>query len=237
MTAQPMSLVTENPAERSSTCIVVDLDQLDTATTIVRAKPLEQRWVTQLCASAPNWPPILVTDTLQVLDGHHRVAAARRLGKNTISATILSGLGPAEALEAAIAANATHGLALSRDERRRLVDRLLHAAPEWSDRRIAVAVAVSPTTVGKRRRAHAESEPPPSGVQDGHPARRIGRDGKAYPVPGVQVDTWDTPSEGGSARRGVWHRARLWLRKLWQRLRDQFGDGEGGLAGSPEAGS
>lgn len=189
----------------------VPLDDLDTETVVVRTERINRQWVTQLCDTPSEWPPILVTESLEVLDGHHRVAAARRLGHDRIEALTVTGLCSAGALEAAINANASHGLTLSRAERMDLVDRLLRAATHWSDRRIAAAVRVSPTTVGKHRSIMADAAPDPSGVHNGHPERRIGRDGKAYPVGGVQMDTPEAPNRWAAVGRRI--------RLLFERLR------------------
>jgi len=207
-----MTTTSPSPHRDETDSREVALDQLDTASFAVRSTLIDSQWVSHLQQCVDRWPPILVTETLTVLDGHHRIAAARRLGRTHLDVTVVAGLDPAEALEAAVAANSGHGLTLSRAEHRVLIDRLLHAAPEWSDRRIAAAVGVSPTTVGsRRRRASAPTEPAEHpGVQDGHLDRRVGRDGKSYPVAGVQLDN-STSSDVPSASLAAWRRALRWM--------------------------
>ena len=167
----------------------VRLTELSISTVCARAGGIDDDWVGQLMELGGDWPPILVTKDLHVVDGHHRVVAARRLRKRTIAVEELSELDGAAALvEAAATANAFHGLPLTRADRRCIVDRLLQLAPEWSDRRIAAAAGVSPTTVGTRRRAMqplapAEAAETRPDVRTGHLNVRVGRDGKKYPAP------------------------------------------------------
>lgn len=189
----------------------VRVKDLDAESVVVRSQRINSTWVAQLCETPSQWPPILATEELQVLDGHHRVEAARRLRRDEIDVIIPPKLCSAGALEAAVSANATHGLSLSRAERNQLIDRLLSAAPHWSDRRIAAAVRVSPTTVGKRRRAWSASEPGEPGVHIDHPGRRLGRDGKSYPARGANKDA--------PASMNRWARVIGRLRTLLNRLR------------------
>lgn len=188
----------------------VDVNDLDLESVVVRSQRISSPWVAQLCETPSQWPPILVTEALEVLDGHHRVEAARRLRQDRIEALVIPELGPAGALEAAVAANSSHGLPLSRPERTALVDRLLVTAGHWSDRRIASTVRVSPTTVGKRRRLLCVADQKSPGVHDGQPERRIGLDGKSYRIGGVQLDTPTTAHRW----KGVVRRIRSILAKL-----------------------
>lgn len=88
-----------------------------------------------------------------LVDGHHRVAAAKRAGLNALPVIIHVGDRRAALLFAATA-NAKHGLPLTNEDKRRIVDVLL-ADDEWrtwSDRAIADTVHVSPHLVASRRK-------------------------------------------------------------------------------------
>jgi ParB-like chromosome segregation protein Spo0J len=123
-------------------------------------------------------PPILVhRATMRVIDGMHRVAAARLRGYDTIEVTFFDG-SEAEAFVLAVKANVTHGLPLSRSDREAAAARIIASRPRWSDRAIAAATGLAATTVATiRRRTAADSQQ--SDV-------RIGRDGRARPVDGAE---------------------------------------------------
>ncbi|MBP2473984.1 transposase-like protein [Crossiella equi] len=128
--------------------------------------------VRELADSAKPWPPILVhAPTMRVLDGAHRVAAARLLGHTGIEAVLHFGTED-EAFVAAVRANLPHGLPLA--DRTAAAERIMRAYPEWSDRRIASVTGLAGTTVGAVRRC--------SGDQDVQTAVRVGRDGRARPL-------------------------------------------------------
>ncbi len=85
-------------------------------------------------------------------DGFHRIEAARRIDRETISADVRDG-GQRDALLLAASANATHGLRRTQADKRRSIETLL-CDPEWakwSDRRIGKECAVDHKTVAKVR--------------------------------------------------------------------------------------
>jgi len=96
------------------------------------------------------WPPILVRRDGFVIDGGHRVAAARRLGLARILAVYFDG-DTDDAYVEFVRRNVTHGLVLSLRERKEAANRVLQMHPEWSDRRVAEVCALSPKTVGRLR--------------------------------------------------------------------------------------
>ena len=119
-------------------------------------------------AHHPLPPIILHRPTMRVIDGFHRVLAARRRGEEKISAVFFDG-SEADAFILAVRANVTHGLPLSKEDRKRAARRIIGSHPHWSDRMIAAAVGVSPGTVAEvrgRMRAGLADEP------------RLGSDGK-----------------------------------------------------------
>jgi hypothetical protein len=133
-------------------------------------KELNQEHVVNLAELDGSWPPILVGrhDTA-VIDGHHRVAAARLLGHTRIAAVLFDGTAD-DAYVEAVRRNVLHGLPLTLAERKAAAARLLSEHPEWSDRRIAGVCGISPHTVG-----HLRTELP--AIEDGSRSR-VGSDGR-----------------------------------------------------------
>lgn len=90
-------------------------------------------------------PPILVHgDTKVVIDGRHRVLAARLRGETSIRAQLFHG-SEDEAFLLGVRANTTHGKPLSLAERIWAASRILSTKPELSDRVIASICGLSPT--------------------------------------------------------------------------------------------
>ena len=86
-------------------------------------------------------------------DGFHRIEAARRIDRETISADVREG-GQRDALLLAASANAKHGLRRTQADKRRSIESLLRDPDwaRWSDRKIAKACAVDHKTVATVRR-------------------------------------------------------------------------------------
>jgi ParB-like chromosome segregation protein Spo0J len=139
-----------------------------------RTREVDPAHVEALGELAGRWPPILVRGADgRVIDGHHRVAAARRLGLQRIAAVRFDG-SVEQAFVEAVRRNVEHGLPLTFDERKAAARRLIGDQPQWSDRRIAHVCALSPRSVGKLRGKSA------AGATE--VACRIGRDGRGRPV-------------------------------------------------------
>ncbi|MDR6594568.1 ParB/RepB/Spo0J family partition protein [Saccharothrix longispora] len=114
-------------------------------------------------------PPIVVHHTtMRVVDGMHRLAAAKLRGRKTIEVTFFRG-DEDEAFVEAVRSNVSHGLPLSLADRRAAATRILRLHAQWSDRMIAGMVGLSPKTVGAIRRSSEELP---------HLTARIGRDGR-----------------------------------------------------------
>ncbi|MDX0438934.1 hypothetical protein GOD34_18350 [Sinorhizobium medicae] len=94
-------------------------------------------------------------------DGFHRIAAARAIGKPTISAEVRHGT-LRDAIIFAAGANSTHGLRRTNADKRRAVTVLLSDPQwsKWSDRKIGEAVGVDHKTVGAIRRELTSGEIP-----------------------------------------------------------------------------
>src|SRR5262245_5455701 len=121
-------------------------------------------------AGSAELPPILVQlDGCRIIDGLHRLEAARLRGDDTIKARFLD-CSDSEALVIAMKANGAHGLPLSKADRVSGAQRVLCSHPDWSDRAIAGITGLSAKTIAALRARSADAAP-----LDG---KRIGRDGR-----------------------------------------------------------
>lgn len=122
-------------------------------------------------------PPIIVhRSTMRVIDGMHRLAAAKLRGDERIEVSFFDG-SEQDAFVLAVSANITHGRPLSMADRSNAARRIMLSHPDWSDRAIAIAAGISARAVGNLRR-RLESE-----VDSFDTARvRIGRDGRIRPL-------------------------------------------------------
>ena len=122
----------------------------------------------------PDLPAILVNRrTMQVIDGMHRLSAARLEGSQTITAEFVDA-GEQDAFLLAVKANTDHGLPLSLADREAAAERILSWYPFWSDRAIAAIVGLAASTVGVIRER--------STVQLQQLNTRLGRDGRLRPA-------------------------------------------------------
>jgi hypothetical protein len=111
---------------------------------------------------------------MTIIDGIHRVEAARRSGAKCIKAVLLSGAW-SSAFVVAVQANVSHGKPLTLGERRSAAKTILCDFPDCSDRWLASICGLAPSTVTKIRAAHEQAARPPG-------SRRIGIDGRRRPV-------------------------------------------------------
>jgi len=142
----------------------------------IREGGLDEEHVLRLVETGGNWPAILLWESEStVIDGAHRLEAAKRLRMATIRAVRFHGSWQEAYLEA-VRCNVAHGLPLTLRDRTRAARQLLGANPEWSDRRLALACGLSPKTVARlRREASVTGELARTEV-------RLGRDGRTRPV-------------------------------------------------------
>ncbi|MEV5778942.1 hypothetical protein AB0L49_48580, partial [Streptomyces antimycoticus] len=118
--------------------------------------------------------PVLVhRDTLRVVDGMHRLQAARLRGEKGIPVRYLDGP-VSEVFIHSVAANVSHGLPLTLKDRKAAAGRILASHPDLSDRAIARITGISPKTVSAVRRASTEEVP--------QPEVRVGADGRSRPL-------------------------------------------------------
>jgi len=117
-------------------------------------------------------PPIIVhRTTMRVIDGVHRLRAARLRGQTDITARFFDG-SDNEAFVLGVRTNVAHGLPLSLADRKAAADHIVASHQHWSDRMIATVAGLSAATVARIRRDRAEPAPP----------SRIGHDGRVRPV-------------------------------------------------------
>lgn len=130
-----------------------------------------------LAESGDVLPPIIVhRQSMRVIDGAHRLRAARQRGDAEIAVVFFDGDDRA-AFVLSVEANVTHGLPLSLADRRAAAERIVDSYPEWSNRAIAAVVGLSHKTVGAVRRGRPSGNLPQL-------TARIGRDGRLRPVAG-----------------------------------------------------
>lgn len=125
-------------------------------------------------AGSAQLPPVLIQqDGCRVIDGLHRLEAAKLRGEATIKARFLD-CTDSEALVLAMKTNSTHGLPLSKADRLAGAQHVLTAHPDWSDRAIAAITGLSAKTIASLRNQSADTAP--------LGGKRLGRDGRRRPV-------------------------------------------------------
>lgn len=183
---------------------LIEIHRLSADRRLVRTS-IDAGHVDRLAEVSAELPPILVDRaSLRVVDGAHRLAAHRLLGRTAVAVRWVEGDEPTLLLMA-LAANTRHGLPLSREERRRAVERLLTEYPAWSNRKVAEAAAVSEGTVRNVR----------AGAQLAQPARVVGKDGKCYAARARPTE----PVPEADLLRRLLARVRAWLRRLFAAIR------------------
>lgn len=138
-----------------------------------RGGGVDGQWAHELAELETRLPPILVhRPTMTVIDGQHRLRAARIRGRERIEARFFEGSAQDAAL-LAVAVNVAQGRPLSQPDRIAAVERIVAVHPHWSDRAIAAIAGLSAKKVSEiRQRAGG-----PGGGE-----RRIGLDGRARPL-------------------------------------------------------
>jgi hypothetical protein len=126
-------------------------------------------------------PPITVRrQTMQVIDGRHRIHAALLNGQSVIEARLIE-CDELTGFALAVRENVAHGLPLSLSDRRAAAISIIASHPHWSDRVVAEQTGLSDKTVSTLR-----TTGPASGAADQN-ARlgregRLGRDGRLRPL-------------------------------------------------------
>jgi len=120
-------------------------------------------------------PPILVhRPTMRVIDGMHRLGAAKMRGDHMIKVQFFE-RSEREAFVLSVKLNIAHGRPLSLADRTRAAERIIESYPRWSDRSIAAAAGLSARSVAdvRARMGTSASE---------EITARIGRDGRVRPL-------------------------------------------------------
>jgi hypothetical protein len=148
------------------------------ATYSPRVNGVDQAHVRLLAEASTALPPILVQHgTLRVIDGMHRLHAAKLRGDASIEAHFFFGRDE-DAFVLAVEANITHGLPLSLADRTAAAARIVVSHPEKSDRAIARLTGLAHKTVAALRGRLTGDKPQSD-------ERRVGRDGRVRPVSGA----------------------------------------------------
>lgn len=168
---RPSTAVSNNSHEVSNHAVPVD--QLKIADS-PRLAGIDSEHVRLLAESDAELPPILVhRPTMCVIDGAHRLCAARMKGLTQVTVQFFDGSYD-EAFVLAVEANVTHGLPLTLADRRAAAERILRTNPALSDRSIAATTGLAARTVAAVRQRLGDE------VAPAH--TRIGRDGVARPM-------------------------------------------------------
>jgi hypothetical protein len=139
-----------------------------------RASGEDVEHVRALAETTTPLPPIIVhRPTMRVIDGMHRLEAARLRGETRIRVRFGDG-DEDDAFVLAVRSNVTHGLPLTRADRIKAAERIVRTHAHWSDRAIAEVAGLSHHTIGAIRRR--------STGQSSQPNTRVGRDGRSRPT-------------------------------------------------------
>lgn len=114
---------------------------------------------------------------MRVIDGMHRVAAARLRGQDSIEVEFFDG-SIEEAFVLAVQANVAHGRPLTFADREAAAIRIIGSHPRWSDRAISSVTGLGAKTVASIRRR--------SGMAGTDAGVRMGRDGRTRPLNGAE---------------------------------------------------
>jgi len=151
-----MNVITDEPKRATKIQVAVNEIEIDGSTQgRVRIDQATVDEYVRAMDKGAKFPPVeLFNDgiTYWVGDGFHRILAAATLGKTLLNSNVRPG-GQRAALMWALGANAEHGLKRTADDKRKAVELALKEFPDLSDRAIARACKVSPTTVGNVKAA------------------------------------------------------------------------------------
>src|ERR1700733_805207 len=96
-------------------------------------------------------PPIVVNRaSRRVIDGMHRLKAARLRGDDEVEVRLFDG-DDASSFVLAVRVNIIHGLPLTLTDRKAAAERIVKAYPQWSDRMVALVTGLAAKTVAALR--------------------------------------------------------------------------------------
>jgi hypothetical protein len=154
----------------------IDIEELLPADS-PRISGVNEAHIRALAQIEGDLPAILVhKHTMRVIDGMHRLDAAKLRGQREISVEFFDGTEEAAFLRA-VEANIAHGLPLSLEDRRAAAARIITTMPQMSDRAIAERTGLASMTVASVRRQTTADQ--------SRSEVRIGGDGRRRPVNGA----------------------------------------------------
>jgi ParB-like chromosome segregation protein Spo0J len=131
--------------------------------------------VRTLAESDEKLPPIVVhRGTMRVIDGMHRLRAAKLRGRTEIEARFVDA-DEASSFVLAVNENVRDGLPLSLTDRKAAAERIIGSYPQWSDRMIGSVTCLSAKTVAALRQRLNTGQVP---------LATVGRDGRIRPRDG-----------------------------------------------------
>jgi hypothetical protein len=142
-----------------------------------RIEGIDQDYVHDLETVVERWPPLKVVkrgNEYLLVDGFHRLAAAKNLGLEKLPAEVLQVPENEDLYALAFQLNASHGRPLSLADRRAFAFFMLEGDPQSSDREVARRSGLAQGTVANIRRNLERSDQIPVANT------RIGRDGRSY---------------------------------------------------------
>jgi ParB-like chromosome segregation protein Spo0J len=142
----------------------------------VRMAGEDQEHIEALTAVQGQLPPIIVhRRTMRVIDGVHRLRAAKLQAQDHIAVRFFDG-DETDAHVLAVSSNIAHGLPLSLADRKAAAARIIVSHPQWSDRMIASVAGLAARTVAEIRKRPA--------IEPARCSSRIGQDGRVRPIDG-----------------------------------------------------
>jgi ParB-like chromosome segregation protein Spo0J len=143
-----------------------------------------QEYMEDMQAGA-EFPPVTVVHdgaTYWLVDGFHRFFAHRRLNRKEILAEVVTGEWK-DARWLSVAANKTHGLRRTNEDKAKAVTRALRLRPDLSDRAIAEHIGVSNDMVSRYRHALEQRKSSADQLSQNDSSHRLGRDGRRRAMP------------------------------------------------------
>lgn len=138
-----------------------------------RLDGLNAAHIRQLARLDQELPPLVVhRGSMCVVDGAHRLAAARSRGLLHVPVVYFDGTAD-DAFIAAVRLNTVHGKTLTARDRAAAVRRILASHPDWSDRWISAVCGTAARTVAAVRKDSGD---------DAQCGVRLGRDGRRRPL-------------------------------------------------------
>lgn len=170
---------TPEPPRASNALVEIAITDLRVGPSM-RERGIDPAHVAALAEVVESWPPIVVNRSDRcVVDGQHRVAAAKQLGLRHLCAVWFDGSADDSYVEF-VRCNMSHGLPLTLAERRAAARRIVRSRPDLSDRGIAQVCGLSPRTISRLREEAGADAATSNGSR--HAKGRIGRDGRVRPI-------------------------------------------------------